>query len=566
MILRGLVICAQAFVSVQAGTAASEAEPAPKLVVGIVVDQMRYDFIYRYWNEYGEGGFKRLVKEGAFYRNAEYNYVPTFTGPGHASIFTGTTPASHGIVANDWFDRARGKTVYCVEDTNYTSVGVANASDGPRSPSRLLATTVTDELKLATPASKVVGISLKDRAAILPAGHLADGAYWFDDRSGSWITSSYYTNTHTTPHTNMLPEWVASFNGLNRAGWYLKTNWTTLKDITAYGASLPNDDPSKKKLSRKEDHLGFPHDLPVLFDQEATNKNRFGLIRTTPFGNSLTKEFAEAAVRGEGLGRSDHTDFLTINFASTDYAGHRFGPRSVEVEDVYLRLDGTLSEFLGFLDGWVGRTNVIVFLTADHGVVDVPNTSTNAGPHSPAEVFDWDRAKKSLTDRMEIKYGGKLMAHFINQQIYFDTNFVALHHHEQADIEEDVRDWLVQQEGVADVIASRNLRIQAGSGVIYSDLANGFYPRRSGDMTVLLQPGWLDKTDVGEGTATSHGTPYQYDTHVPILFWGWHVPHLVCDEPVTITEIAPTLCQLLKIQFPSASMNSILPGLRIEDR
>jgi predicted AlkP superfamily pyrophosphatase or phosphodiesterase len=431
----------------------------------------------------------------------------------------------------------------------------------------LLATTVTDELKLASGRrSKVIGVSLKDRAAILPAGHLADGAYWLDDRSGSWITSSYYTNTHTPWGTNALPEWVASFNRLNRVGGYLKTNWTPLKDLTAYSASLPNDDPSKKKLSKTEDHLGFPHDLPAIFDQEATNNNKYGLIRATPFGNSLTKEFAEAAIRGEGLGRGNHTDFLTINFASTDYAGHRFGPRSTEVEDVYLRLDETLSEFLGFLDGWVGKINVIVFLTADHGGADVPNTSTHAGPHPPGEVFDWDRAKKSLSERLEIKHGGKLIAHYLNQQIYFDTNFVALHRRDKAEIEADLRDWLVQREGVADVIASRDLRLEAASGVIYADLAKGLYPRRSGDMTVLLQPGWLDQTEVGEGTATSHGTPYQYDTHVPILFWGWHVPHLVRDEPVTITEIAPTLSQLLKIQFPSASLNRILPGLRIEDR
>jgi predicted AlkP superfamily pyrophosphatase or phosphodiesterase len=519
--------------------------PAPKLIVGIVVDQMRYDFIYRFWERYGEGGFKRLIHQGAFYRNAEYNYVPTFTGPGHASIFTGATPSGHGIVGNDWYDRTLGKTVYCVADADCAPVGADNARDGRMSPRRLLATTITDELKLSdNMRSKVIGVSLKDRAAILPAGHLADGAYWFDDGTGRWITSTYYMK--------VLPAWVANFNSSNRAEIYLEQTWTNLADYTE---GLTNGNEFERKLTPNETHAGFPHHLPPLFAAERAN--RYGLIRFTPFGNSLTEDFAEAAIRGENLGRNGPADFLTLNFASTDYAGHKFGPRSMEVEDVYVRLDQTLAGFLNFLDASVGKTNVIVFLTADHGVADVPEYSK--ANRLPGGIFHWRQARTNLTGRLQGKYGSSLIQSYTNQQIYLDNKTIASQKLDKAEVERDIRDWLLLEEGVADVVSSRDVKKEAASNALLADVANGIYPSRSGDLTLLLQSGWIEEEDAL--TATTHGTPYQYDTHVPVLFWGWRIPNMICDEPVTITEITPTLCQLLNIQFPSASANQILPGL-----
>ncbi|MGA2555738.1 MAG: alkaline phosphatase PafA [Verrucomicrobiota bacterium] len=519
--------------------------PAPKLVVGIVVDQMRYDFIYRFWERYGEGGFKRLIHQGAFYRNAEFNYVPTFTGPGHASIFTGATPSGHGIVGNDWYDRTLGKSVYCVADADCAPVGSDNARDGRMSPRRLLATTLTDELKLSdNMRSKVIGLSLKDRAAILPAGHLADAAYWFDDGTGRWITSTYYMK--------QLPGWVANLNSSNRAEAYLQQTWTNLADYTE---GLTNGNEFEKKLTPNEAHAGFPHHLPALFAAERAN--RYGLIRFTPFGNCLTEDFAEAAIRGENLGRRGQPDFLTINFASTDYAGHKFGPRSMEVEDLYVRLDQTLAGFLDFLDAWVGKTNVIVFLTADHGVADVPEYSQ--ANRLPGGIFHWNRAKTNLTARLQDKYGHSLIQGYINQQIYLDAKTIASQKLDQAAVERDIRDRLLLEEGVADVVSSRDVKKEAASNALLADVANGIYPARSGDLTVLLQSGWTEEEDAL--TATTHGTPYQYDTHVPVLFWGWRIPKMICDEPVTTTEIAPTLCLLLNLQFPSASANQILPGL-----
>ena len=483
--------------------------PAPKLVVGIVVDQMRYDFIYRYWERYGEGGFKRPIQQGAFYRNAEYNYVPTFTGPGHACIFTGATPSGHGIVGNDWYDRTLGKSVYCVADADCAPVGTDNARDGKMSPRRLLATTITDELKLAgNMRSKVIGVSLKDRAAILPAGHLADAAYWFDDATGRWITSTYYMKE--------LPGWVASFNSSNRAEMYLQQTWTNLADYTE---GLTNGNEFEKKLTPNETHAGFPHHLPPLVAAERA-ANRYGLIRFTPFGNCLTEDFAEAAIRGENLGRNGPADFLTINFASTDYAGHKFGPRSMEVEDVYVRLDRTLAGFLNFLDAWAGKTNVIVFLTADHGVADVPEYSE--AMRLPGGIFHWNRVKTNLTARLQEKYGRSLIQGYINQQIYLDTKTIATQKLDKAEVERDIRDWLLPEEGVVDVVSSRDVKKEAASNALLANVARGIYPNRSGDLTILLQSGWTEEQDAL--TATTHGTPYQYDTHVPLLFWGWRIP------------------------------------------
>jgi predicted AlkP superfamily pyrophosphatase or phosphodiesterase len=537
-----LVFFIKSFLFAQSTQTTSVPQSQPKLVVGIVVDQMRYDFIYRYWNKYGEGGFRRLVNEGIFYRNAEYNYVPTYTGPGHACIFTGATPSASGIVSNDWYDRSLGKEIYCVSDASVNTVG-ANNKNGQMSPKNLLVTTITDELKLSDNfQSKVIGVSLKDRAAILPAGHLADGAYWFDNKSGNFITSTFYMQS--------LPQWVQDFNARGEAQKFLSQQWNTLLPLTSYTESLPDDNIYEGKYPGETKPV-FPHNLPLILD---SNKHNLDLIRTTPFGNSFTKDFAEAAIRGENLGKHSYTDFLTINFASTDYVGHQFGPRSIETEDTYLRMDQDLADLLAFLDLWVGKQNVIVFLTGDHGVADVPQY--NIDHHLPGGYFNGDSVIHQLKNRLQTMYGDTLILNYDNQQIYLNTDFIKTNKLDELKIEDQMRDFLLQQNGVADAISIVNLKKQSNFSFIYQDLANGIYPSRSGDMTILLQSGWMEY----DHTGTTHGAPYDYDTHVPVLIWGGQLQHLISDSPVTITEIAPTICQLLNIQFPSASTNQVLPG------
>ena len=311
--------------------------PKPKLVVGIVVDQMRYDYIYRFWDKYSEGGFKRLVNNGFFCKNTNYNYVPTYTAPGHAAIYTGTTPAINGIVGNDWFDRALGKKIYCVVDT--TVVGVGSISkEGKRSPANLLTSTITDELRLATNMkSKVIAISLKDRSAILPGGHTANAAYWFDGSNGNFISSTYYMKE--------LPRWVVEFNEKKLPQKYLSQPWNTLLPIDQYTESLADDNPYETKFAGEQRPV-FPHDLPVLM---AKNKG-MGLLLTTPFGNSLLLDFAKEVLYAESMGKAETPDFLAISFSATDYIGHAYGPNSIEVEDCYLRLDKDIAELLNMIE------------------------------------------------------------------------------------------------------------------------------------------------------------------------------------------------------------------------
>src|ERR1035437_5761903 len=314
----------------------------PKLVVGIVVDQMRYDYIQKYWNKFGDEGFKRLVNEGMFCKNVHYNYVPTFTGPGHASIYTGTTPATNGIVSNNWIDKDNKKGIYCAEDKSVNTVG-SSSSAGQMSPKNLISSTVGEELKKYSDGkSKVIGIALKDRGAILPAGHNANAAYWYDGSNGNWITSTYYIKE--------LPQWVNDFNKKESAKKYLSQVWTTSLLIEQYTESDMDDNNCEELFKGKEKPI-FPYDLPTLMK----DNGGLGLIKSTPFGNSLTKDFAIETIKNENLGKGNADDFLSVSFSSTDYIGHQFGPQSVEVEDCYIRLDKDIAGLLKFLDEWVGK-------------------------------------------------------------------------------------------------------------------------------------------------------------------------------------------------------------------
>jgi predicted AlkP superfamily pyrophosphatase or phosphodiesterase len=346
----------------------------PKLVVGIVIDQMRYDYLDRYWNKFGNDGFKKIINNGFNCKNTHYNYMPTYTGPGHASIYTGTTPENHGIIANDWYDKRQKKYVYCAEDTTVKTIG-STSKDGLMSPKNMITTTITDQLKLNTNfKGKVIGISLKDRGAILPAGHKADAAYWFEGKNtGKWISSSYYFNE--------LPKWVQEVNKKNSANTYLNSPWNTLLPIAEYTASIADNNPYEG-LFEGEKTPTFPHNLPALRD---SNEN-YSLIKNTPFGNNITTEMALAAIIGEKLGEDEITDFLALSYSSPDYIGHQFGPMSVEVQDNYLRLDQDIAQLLTYLESKFGKDEVLIFITADHGAVDVPQFLIDN--HIPAGYFD----------------------------------------------------------------------------------------------------------------------------------------------------------------------------------
>ena len=356
----------------------------PKLVVGIVIDQMRYDYLTRFSDRYSENGFKRLLKNGFSIENAYYNYIPTYTAVGHTSIYTGTTPDNHGIISNNWYDKFLKKAIYCVDDNNYKTVG-NNSDAGKKSPFRMYTTTVTDQLHLAQNMNgKTIGIALKDRSSILPAGHTANGAYWFDGaKNGQWISSTFYMEN--------LPKWVEDFNNSGKATDYLETPWNTLYDINTYTSSIVDDNIFEGKF-KGETMTSFPHDIPNL---KAANGN-FNILKRIPAGNSFTADFTKAAIIGENLGKSEFTDFLAVSFSSTDYIGHQFGPTSKEIEDTYLRLDKDLADLLSFLDKQVGQNNYTVFLTADHAAVDIPSYLQSL--KIPAHYFDTKKFKVAVLE------------------------------------------------------------------------------------------------------------------------------------------------------------------------
>ncbi len=515
----------------------------PKLVVGIVVDQMRYDYLFRFWDKYSEKGFKKLLQQGFVCHNVQYNYMPTYTGPGHASIYTGTTPAFHGIIANNWFDKTSGEYRYCVQDDNVTTVGCQSGA-GKMSPENLLATTITDQLKLATNfKAKVIGISLKDRGAILPAGHFANAAYWFEgDNTGKFISSSFYISG--------LPKWVKKFNDRKLPEKYLQQTWNTLLPVNEYQNFCAPDDNAYESPFKGKATPEFPYVLPQLKD----SNHYFSLLKATPFGNSLVTEMAKAAVQGEALGKDDITDFLTVSYSSTDYVGHQFGPQSVELADTYLRLDLEIAALIEFLETTVGKDNFILFLTADHAAAYPPQYLNDNGykVFSLPEQTVFDRINTTLTTHF---HTDSLLLSAYNQQLYFNDKKIARLGLSKAEIIRLVKTELLKTEGIYKVYSANDITRNAGNNPVEKSLQLGFNQKLSGDILYLLSPGWLDRK---YPTGTTHGSPYRYDTHVPLIFYGKNIPQGKTYQPIAITDIAPTLAAMLHIQEPNACIGNII--------
>ena len=515
----------------------------PKLVVGIVVDQMRFDYLYRYKDHFTNDGFLRLMDDGFSFANTHYNYVPTYTGPGHASIYTGTTPSVNGIAANNWYDRDTGQMVYCVDDSGVKSVG-GNRYAGERSPANLVTSTITDQLRYGTNyKGKVIGIALKDRSAILPAGHAANAAYWFDTSTGHFITSTYYMD--------QLPHWVISFNARKLPELFLKRGWRLLLPDSAYTAST-RDNEKWERVMKGEKNPVFPH----LLSRDPANP--YQSILTSPWGDQLTLDFAESAITHENLGKDSNTDFLAISFSSTDYVGHSYGTNSRETEDIYLRLDRQLASLFHFLDRHVGRDNYVVFLTADHAASPTPEYLL--AHDVPAGRFDTGSFVDYLKQNLAQTYGtANLLAKYANQQVYLSDSLLSVLDLNKSDVEQKVADWASSYPNIYTAATEAQLKNQDYDKFPFSMVQNGDYPGRSGDVFVVYQPYFLDSG--GEAVGTTHGSPYSYDTHVPLLFYGWHVPKGASYKNVTITDIAPTLAAMLKITEPNGTTGKVLTQL-----
>ena len=507
----------------------------PKLVVGIVVDQMRNDYVERFWDHYTDDGFKRLVNQGYRFKDNHFNYVPTYTAPGHTSIYTGTSPMNHGIIANSWFNKTSGDMVYCAGDTSVMSVGTS-AKTGQMSPHRMLSTTIADENRLFTQMrGKTIGIAIKDRGAILPAGHTANAAYWFHGQDeGRWISSTFYMET--------LPQWVVDFNNSGKAASYLKT-WDTLYPIDTYIESGSDLNNFERGFKGKETAT-FPYDVEKL----KADNNNFEILRTLPYGNDLTTDFAMAAVMGENLGEDDDTDFLTISFSSTDYMGHNFGVNSKEVQDTYIRLDKNIAELLSFLDKEVGKDNYILFLTADHAGGDVPAYLKTL--NVTAGYFNTNEMKESIESLVKKEYGDKKIIESVtNYQIFLNYKLMSQLDIVARELEQKIADYLITYKNVHRVYTRDQIVKGAYSEGMDGMIKNGFNHKRSGDIAYILEP----SVSHSGRTGSTHGTVYSYDTHVPLFFYGKGVKNGNTSRRSEIVDIAPTIATMLGISYPSAT-------------
>lgn len=507
----------------------------PKLIVGIVVDQMRYDYLTRFYDKYGEGGFKRMMNEGFNCQNNHFNYVPTYTAPGHTSVYTGTTPKYHGIIGNDWYDKEIKKSVYCAGDDNVQSVGTTDKA-GKMSPHRMKTTTFADENRLFTQMrGKTIGIALKDRGAILPAGHTANAAYWFHGKDeGRWITSTFYMNE--------LPKWVQDFNSSNQANSYFK-EWNTLYDISTYIESAADQNDFEGGFKGKET-VTFPYDLAALKDKNGG----FELLKATPYGNSLTTDFALAAIDGEALGKDNSTDVLTVSYSSPDYVGHNFGVSSKEVQDTYLRLDKDLERLFKGLDAKVGKGNYTVFLTADHAAVEVPSYLSSL--KIPAGYFDGKAFREQLNAFLKATYkADDLIENFSNNQIFLNRAKIFEMGLKLQDVQQAIVNEIIAYKHIDKAYTGMSMTQASFSTGIEELVQNGYNQKRSGDVIYVYDPSVMSYSLTG----SSHGTSFNYDTHVPLLLFGKGIKHGKTLKKTSITDIAPTMSAVLGISFPNGA-------------
>jgi len=529
----------------------------PRLVVGITVDQMRADYLSRFgaWEDasspatFGEGGFRRMVEEGFTCRDHHFGYAPTYTGPGHASIYTGTTPTVHGIVGNDWYDRASGTSVYCASDTSVKGVsgdgvdfeGLILGSSGQMSPHRMLSTTLGDELKMATGGqAKVYGVSMKDRGAILPAGHAADGAFWFYGKDlGHFVSSTYYGDT--------LPLWLVDLNQSGRAEELMAAGWDRLHDEAIYAQCLPDNNPYEGAF-KGELKPTFPYDLQALKAQNGG----YDLLKGTPGGNSLIVDFALAAIDGADLGKDDVTDLLALSFSATDYVGHRVGPHAQETMDMYLRLDMELQRLFDALDEKVGEGQWTAFLSADHGGANVPSHAAAAGMPTdywkPGKLMD--AVEAALQERWGTPRGGQswILRHS-NDQVFLNHPLLDARGIDRSTMARFVAEQCATDPGLSKAVAACDAPAMAANDPVVARLVRGHRPGHSGDVFLVPQPGWIDYGRTG----TTHGSAYPQDTHVPALFLGAGVAHGETHARTYIRDIAPTVAQLMRSPYPNGA-------------
>ncbi|MEO7801585.1 MAG: alkaline phosphatase PafA [Ginsengibacter sp.] len=534
-----LLLCILSFSNITLVVAQAQIKKAakPKLVVGIVIDQMRWDYLYRFKSLYSTGGFNRLINEGFSCDNTIIPYIPTYTAPGHTCIYTGSIPAINGIVGNNWFERSINKNVYCTDDSSVSGVG-SNSIWGKMSPKNLWGTTISDELRLSNNfQSRVIGISLKDRGAILPVGHSANAAYWYDDVAGKWISSTYYMQA--------LPQWVDEVNKKNYPASVAGKPWETLLPIEKYTLSAVDNNKYENNIDGKPPV--FPHTIA------ANSATKYQEFKFTPYAITYTFDMASAAITNEELGGKGVTDLLAVSISPTDYIGHSFGPNSIEIEDTYLRLDKDIEKFLSVLDQKFGKNNYLVFLTADHGVAHVPAFLQEH--HIPAGVFNEYGLTDEINKAAESALGVKIIVKAVeNSQVYINTDSTAYKNRSLSDIKAFVINYLKAKDYISDVYEMEKVSKASLPDVLKTRIINGFQPKRCGDIGFIAKPNYFS----GGSTGTTHGSWGGYDAHIPLLWLGWNIKAGKTDDEIFMTDIAPTLAALLNIQSPSGNVGKVI--------
>ncbi len=514
--------------------------PRPKLVVGIVIDQMRWDYLYRYYSLFPEnGGFKKMLTQGFSCENTLIPYTPTVTAAGHSSIYTGSVPAVNGVVGNVWFDKLENKVVYCADDDSANTIGALDDA-GKMSPKNLLATTVGDELRIATNfSSKVIGISIKDRAAIFPAGHAANAAYWYDGENGNFITSSYYMDK--------LPSWINTFNKRDLPDSFYHLNWNLSLSPDIYQQYFGNDYQPYEAQPLGADQKQFPYSLKAFI------KKDYERIASTPYGNSILEDLAKDVILNESMGQNNNTDFLAVSFSSPDYIGHAYGPNSWEQMDDYIKLDSLLGDFFSFLDNQIGKNNYTVFLTADHGAA---NSVGFSQLHKlPGEAFNEASYYNVLNQLLKITYNASnLIRGIFEYQIDLNHQVIDSLKLNEQNVIQTIITYSQQRKEIAQIFPTSAISNAPVTSKQKEMFQNGYFPQRSGDIQFVLKPGYVD----GSGKGTTHGLWNPYDAHIPLLWYGWGVNQGKTNREVYMTDIAPTVSALLHIQMPSGCVGKVI--------
>jgi predicted AlkP superfamily pyrophosphatase or phosphodiesterase len=520
------------------------------------VDQFRYDYLERYGDLFVANGLRRLMRDGASWTQSNYDHMPTYTAPGHATMMTGAYPAESGIIGNEWLDRPSGKRITSVFDDSVKLLG-GGPNDAASSPSRLMTSTVGDELRLATnDRAKVIGISVKDRSAILPAGRHANAAYWFSTTTGNMVSSTYYFNE--------LPAWVSTFNAAKSADKYFGTKWERLLPENEYVKRVGPDSPPWENVTSAGDTNAFPH--TITGGAKGLGNTFYWALDYSPFLNEVLDSFAQQAIVNEKLGQDEDTDVLTVSFSANDYVGHRYGPYSHEAMDAVLRVDREVAKLLDFVDARVGLSNTLIAFTADHGVSPIPEHAAamglGGGRIKAADLFA--TIEKALSARykpesdylLRFKEANTTREWLINSNLYFNYDALRRDGVNVEEFSQAVCAAALTVPGIARCFTRTQLMRGATSFTdpIERRALHGFYPSRSGDAVLVPEP----YKYLAETITATHGSPYTYDTHVPTIIMGAGVNAGRYLEPASPADIAPTLSALLRITPPSNSVGRVL--------